>query len=95
MEKKGGQQRGTLKDCEINDKNLQVKQECGEQNISGLTAKEQRHKLLQIPTQWRVAIREKAASGDLQRRENTEQPLRQRTAKARVKNQSNNMGFKK
>lgn len=28
MKKKGGQQRDTLKDCEMNDKNLQVKQEC-------------------------------------------------------------------
>lgn len=64
-----------------------------EQNISGLTAKEQMHKLLQIPTQERAPIREEAASGDPQRRENKKQPLMQRTAKARVKNQSNNMGF--
>ena len=64
------------------------------QNIYRLTAKEQRHKQLQIPTQGRVPVREKAASGDPQRRHKTSQPSSQRRARARVKNQSNNKVLK-
>lgn len=41
------------------------------QNIYRLTAKEQKHKQLQIPTEGRVPVREKPSSGDPQRRDKT------------------------